>query len=93
MYIRPMKIFFSIIVLSLFGACADITQIDAAKEQAAAALSSAQAASEKADEALRTASQANDAAAEAQRDANAAATCCDENTSRLDRMFEKAMAK
>lgn len=72
--------------LSLLGACASTKQIEAIQATAESALS-------KANAAHTLATQANSAAAEAQKAAAAASECCKANSEKLDRMFEKAMAK
>ncbi|MFT5425986.1 MAG: hypothetical protein ACI9ZT_000927 [Gammaproteobacteria bacterium] len=93
MLIKTTKIFALVLVIGLTGGCADMTQMNALKATADAALSEAQSASAAARNALTVAGDANVAAAKAQADATAALQCCNDNTARLDRMFEKAMMK
>ena len=87
-------------LLMLLGGCATVEQLnevraiaESAQSAANSAGSSADAAASAANSAAAAASQAMDAAASAQSAADAAMACCNENTSKLDRMFEKAMAK
>lgn len=82
--------------LAMLGGCADMTQINEAK--AAAAM--AKAAMAKATDAYNLAtighgiaSEASYAAQQAQSKADAALECCNANSQKLDRMFEKAMIK
>ncbi len=85
----------SIIALALgtLGGCATTEEIAQIRSTAEKALSTANSATSRADNALSVANSALDAARSAQSSADAAAACCSENTSRLDRMFEKAMKK
>ena len=85
----------SIIALALgtLGGCASTEEIAQIRATAEKALSTANSATSRADNALSVANSALDAANAAQSTAEAAAACCAENTSRLDRMFEKAMQK
>ncbi len=93
MKIKLTKIFALALVLGFAGGCADMTQMDAIKATADAALAEAQSASAKANNALNVASEASYAATQAQADATAALECCNDNSARMDRMFEKAMMK
>jgi hypothetical protein len=85
----------SILVLSvgLMSGCADMTQIEEAKAAANAAMARANDAYNLAQNAHTVASEAAYAADQATKDAQAALACCNENSSRLNRMFEKAMMK
>lgn len=85
----------SILALSigLVGGCADTTQIDAVKATADAAMAKANDAYNLAQNAHTVASEAAFAADKASKDAQAALECCNENSRRLDKMFEKAMQK
>jgi hypothetical protein len=85
----------SVLALSmgLVGGCADMTQIDAAKAAADAAMARANDAYNLAQNAHTVGSEASYAAEQATKNAQAALACCNENSSRLDRMFEKAMMK
>ncbi|MBL1142456.1 MAG: hypothetical protein HND53_10530 [Proteobacteria bacterium] len=79
--------------LAMLGGCADMTQIDAAKAQAAAAMAKATDAYNLASTAHGIASEGAYAAQQAQATADAALECCNANSQKLDRMFEKAMMK
>lgn len=79
--------------LALLGGCADMTQIDAAKAEAAAAMAKATEAYNLATLGHGIASEAAYAAQQAQATADAALECCNNNSQKLDRMFEKAMMK
>ena len=79
-----------VLSMGLVGGCADMTQVEAAK---AAAMARANDAYNLAQTAHTVASEAAYAADQAQKDAQAALACCNDNSSRLDRMFEKAMMK
>ena len=81
------------LALGLAGGCADTTQIDEIRATADAAMSRANDAYNLAQNAHTVASEAAYAADQAQKDAQAALACCNDNASRLDRMFEKAMMK
>lgn len=78
----------SVLAIFLATGCASIT-----KEQLDEVRSMAESAQSKADSASDTASKALETAEAAQRSANDAQACCDENTQKIDRMFEKTMAK
>jgi hypothetical protein len=85
----------SVLALSmgLVGGCADMTQVEAAKAAADAAMARANDAYNLAQNAHTVGSEAAYAADQATRSSQAALACCNENSSRLDRMFEKAMMK
>ena len=85
----------SVLALSLgmLGGCADMTQIDAAKAEAAAAMAKATEAYNLAALGHGIASEAAYTAQQAQSTANSALECCNANSQKLDRMFEKAMMK
>ena len=85
----------SVLALSmgLVSGCADMSQVEAAKAAADAAMARANDAYNLAQNAHTVGSEAAYAADQAQKDAQAALACCNENSSRLDRMFEKAMMK
>lgn len=82
-------------VLGLVAGCSNITpqQLSAVEAKASEALSKANSASSNADKAMQLASEASEAAKAAQSTADAAMACCNDNKSRLDSMFEKAMRK
>lgn len=81
--------------LGLMAGCSNVTpeQLSAVESKASEALSKANSASTTASEAMKTASMAAEAAKAAQASADAAIACCNDNKSRLDSMFEKAMHK
>ena len=79
--------------LAMLGGCADMTQIDAVKAEAAAAMAKATDAYNLASTAHGIASEGAYAAQQAQATADAALECCNANSQKLDRMFEKAMMK
>ncbi|MBI2969778.1 MAG: hypothetical protein HYY36_03465 [Gammaproteobacteria bacterium] len=81
------------LAVGVAGGCATTEQINEIKSMAQSAQSTANAAQQRADNALSVANQALDAARSAQSAADAAMACCNDNKSRLDRMFEKAMQK
>jgi hypothetical protein len=85
----------SILALSmgLIAGCADQTQIDAIKASADAAMARANDAYNLAQNAHTVASEAAYAADKASKDATAALECCNENSRRLDKAFEKTMMK
>lgn len=82
-------------VVGLMAGCSNVTpeQLSAVDAKASEALSKAGAASANADKALAAATSAAAAAQAAQSAADAAQACCNDNKSRLDSMFEKAMKK
>lgn len=75
--------------------CSNLTpeQLSAVDAKASEALSKASAASANADRALKSATDAAASAQAAQAAADASMACCNDNKSRLDSMFEKAMRK
>ncbi len=80
--------------LAMLGGCAgDMTQVNAAKAAAAAAMAKATDAYNLATLGHGIASEAAYAAQQAQGTADAALECCGANSQKLDRMFEKAMMK
>ena len=87
------KVTFFAAVLMMLGGCATVEQVNEAKSLAESAQAAARAAAAAADSATAAANQAMDAAKAAQAAADAANACCSENSSKLDRMFEKAMQK
>ena len=82
-------------VVGLMAGCSNVTpeQLSAVDAKASEALSKAGAASANADKSLAAATSAAAAAQAAQSAADAAQACCNDNKSRLDSMFEKAMKK
>lgn len=93
MQTKLIKISILALSLGLVGGCADTTQIDAVKATADAAMARANDAYNLAQNAHTIASEAAYAADKASKDAQAALACCNENSRRLDTMFEKAMQK
>lgn len=79
--------------LVLVSGCATTEQIEAIKATADRALSAANSAQSTADRALSAANSASSAARDAQAAANAAQACCNDNSTKIDRMFEEAMQK
>ena len=81
--------------VALLGACAAPTssQLDEIRAMAESAQSTANNASSQASRALATANEALDAARQAQATANSAMDCCNANSSKIDRAFNKAMMK
>jgi hypothetical protein len=90
------KVTFFAAILMILGGCATVEQLNevrAIAENAQSVANSAASAASAADGAMSAANQAMDAAKAAQSAADAALACCNENSSKLDRMFEKAMQK
>ena len=87
------KVTFFAAVLMILGGCATVEQLNEVRAIAESAQSAANSAASAADSAASAANQAMDAASSAQSAADAAMACCNENSSKLDRMFEKAMQK
>lgn len=81
------------LAVGIAGGCATTEQIAEIKSMAEKAQASANSAQQRADSAAATASEALDAARRAEAAAQAAQDCCNQNSSRLDKMFEKAMQK
>ncbi len=93
MLVKITKIFTLAFAMAIVGGCADMSRIDALQATADAALAEARSASATANNALSVANEANSAAAEAKSNSTTALECCNDNTAKLDRMFEKAMRK
>lgn len=81
------------IALVLLSGCATTEQLAEVRSIAESAQSAANNASSQASRASATANEALDAARQAQSTANSAMDCCNANSSKIDRMFEKAMRK
>ncbi|MEJ2762026.1 MAG: Lpp/OprI family alanine-zipper lipoprotein [Gammaproteobacteria bacterium] len=82
------------LVLGLLGGCAATPQqISDIRDTAQQALDTANAASKQSSNALSTANDALATARKAQSAADNALDCCNTNSSKIDRMFEKAMRK
>ncbi|MGI9229390.1 MAG: Lpp/OprI family alanine-zipper lipoprotein [Gammaproteobacteria bacterium] len=79
--------------LVLLGGCATVEQLNEVRAIAESARAAANSVVGAADEALAVAREAQATADAAQATADAAESCCDENTGKIDRMFEKAMRK
>ena len=80
-------------VLGLLSGCATTEQIAQIQATADKALETANNAADRANNAQSTANQALDAARKAQAAADAAQACCNENSQKIDRAFEKSMRK
>jgi len=78
---------------ALLSGCATTEQIAQIRAIAESAQSTANSASSTANTASSVADQALDAARSAQSAADAAMACCNENSGKIDRAFEKAMQK
>ena len=79
--------------LGMLGGCADMAQVEKAQATADAAMSKANEAYKLAQKVHSIASDASYSAKQAQETADEALACCNANSEKLDRMFEKAMAK
>lgn len=84
---------FAIISGCAMSGCVTTEQLAEVRAIAEGAQAAADRAAGSADNAMAAANRAMDAAEGAQSAADAAAACCNENSSKLDRMFEKAMQK
>jgi murein lipoprotein len=81
------------LALGVAGGCATTEQINEIRSLAERAQSSANAAQQRADSAASTANEALQTAKRAESLAQSAMDCCNQATSRMDKMFEKAMKK
>lgn len=88
-----LKVSLLAVSVGLIGGCANQTQIDEIQAMASGAMEKANDAYNLAQVANNTASEAAYAASEAQDTATAALECCNANSQKLDRMFQKAMMK
>lgn len=79
----------------LLGGCSTITQEQLAEVRSIATSAAADAnqAMGQANNALQVANEANITAIEAQKTSELALECCNQNSQKLDRMFQKAMMK
>ena len=94
MQTKFIKVLTLALTMGLIGGCADYDmQINAIKTTADAAMARANDAYNLAQNAHTVASEAAFAADKASKDAQAALACCNENSRRMDKMFEKAMQK
>ncbi len=93
MQIKLIKASVLAITVAVMGGCADVNQLDQVKATADAAMAKANDAYNLAQTAHTVASEAAYAADQASKDAQAALACCNDNSARLDKMFEKAMMK
>ena len=84
---------FAVIIGCALSGCVTTEQLAEVRAIAEGAQAAADRAASSADNAMAAANRAMDAAEGAQSAADAAAACCNENSSKLDRMFEKAMQK
>ncbi len=85
------------LALGMLGGCADVARTNTQLDEARAAAAAAKA---KADDAYKLAQSANEVASEAaynatqaQKTADSALDCCNKNSSKIERMFKKAMRK
>lgn len=85
----------SSIALALASGCASISkeQLDEVRAMAEQAVSSSESASATADKAMSTAESAMSKADAAMNAASGAQACCDANSERIDRAFQKSMQK
>ena len=89
-----MKILTIVAVLGILSGCAATPdQIKQIQDTANKALETANNAADRANNAQSTANQALDAAHKAQSTADSAQACCNENSQKIDRAFEKSMRK
>ncbi len=81
--------------VAMLGGCATVTseQLAEVRSIATSAAADANQAMGQANNALQVANEANITALDAQRSAELALECCNENSAKLDRMFQKAMMK
>ena len=88
-----LKVSLLAISVGLIGGCADTTKMTEIEAMASSAMEKATDAYNLAQIANTTASEASYAASEASDKATAALECCNANSQKLDRMFQKAMMK
>jgi hypothetical protein len=95
-----LKVSAAVLVLGLASGCSSTATIekaqataDAAARDAAAAKSAAEAARATADSAAQAARGAQSTADKAMSAATASEACCEANTDRLERIFQKSMSK
>ena len=93
MQMKTIKITLLAASIGLIGGCADTAQLEEVRSMASAAQAKADDAYNLAQIANTTASEASYAAQQAEATATAALECCNSNSSKLDRMFQKAMQK
>jgi len=93
MQCKIIKVSVLALLIGMLGGCADMTQIDAAKAAAAAAIDRANEAYKLAADTHGVALDNTYAISKAQKTADEALKCCHDNTQKMDRMFEKAMMK
>ena len=90
---KIIKVTLLAVSLGMLGGCATTEQLEEAKAMASASMEKANDAYNLAQIANTTASEASYAAQQAQATAQSALECCNDNSSKLDRMFQKAMMK
>lgn len=94
-----LKVGAAALIVGLASGCAStgLDEVRATANQAAAdaaaAKTAAEAARAAADRAAQQAASAQSTASQALQQANSAQSCCDANTERLERMFQKSMSK
>ncbi len=93
MHSKIIKVTLLAVSLGMLGGCTTTEQLEEVKSMANAAMGKANDAYNLAQIANTTASEASYAATQAQATADAALACCNDNSSKLDRMFQKAMMK
>ncbi len=90
---KVIKIAILALSLGVLSGCANVAQIEEAKAAANEALARANEAYNLAQKSYTIASESAYATEKAQSTAESALECCNANSNKLDRMFEKAMAK
>ncbi len=95
MQTKLIKITFLAVSVALVGGCETITkqQLAEVRSIATSAAADANQAMGQANNALQVANEANITAIEAQKTSQLALECCNANSQKLDRMFQKAMMK
>lgn len=95
MQTKAIKITLLATSIALLGGCATVTpeQLAEVRSIATSAAGDANQAMGMANNALQVANEANITAIEAQKTSELALDCCNQNTQKLDRMFQKAMMK
>lgn len=95
MQIKLVKITLLATSIAMLGGCATVTseQLAEVRSIATSAAADANQAMGQANNALAVANEANITAIEAQKTSELALECCNDNSAKLDRMFQKAMMK
>lgn len=79
--------------MAAFSGCATVEQLDEVRKIAEDAKSSADSALQSASQGQQMARDAQSSADQAMRAAEAAQACCNANSERMERMFQRSMAK